>query len=690
MDYPELEIGLHRRDAASYSIQVRFRDPDQEAEQRAEAYPVRFDVEELRKLAADPVAYGQLLGKNLLEHPDVRSCLEKARTATAVSERRLRLRLWIDRWSLDLHGLRWETLRDPQTNRSLLMDENILFSRFLGSFDMRPVRLRSKSQLRALVAVANPSDLEEWKPGGQVLEPVDVEGELKRVAASLEGVSITTLAGERRVTLDAIVKCLRDEYDVFYLVCHGALFDDEPRLWLEGDEGTSKVTAGTALVDALARLPQLPRLMVLASCQSAGTGEEARSSDEGALASLGPRLAEAGIPGVIAMQGNVQQKTIAGFMPVFFRELGKDGQIDRAVAEARFAVREEPDYWSPVLYTRLITGRLWYEHRFAKTDDFEIWDGLIDQIRDGNLVPILGAGLLEPFLGSQLEITRKWAAKRHYPMGGTLENDLQHVAQYISTTQGKAFALNDCVRELTEEVLERWPELDEPEHENNEPPHRRLLSLLSEARLRYMQKHDSESHKILANLNCPLYLTTNRDSLLCDALRTAGKEPHEERPLWQEGASSDSTDIPLNPTAESPQLVYLFGHFAEKRSVVLTEDDFFEYIIGITTLQYRRRSSVVQEKLTDAGLMFLGFRIDDWEFRVLIHLLRSLQGSKLRGFYKNVAVQLDPEEGHGADLMRTRKYLEKYFGAPAMQIEIYWGSAEDFLKELDERWRSQA
>jgi hypothetical protein len=40
-------------------------------------------------------------------------------------------------------------------------------------------------------------------------------------------------------------------------------------------------------------------------------------------------------------------------------------------------------------------------------------------------------------------------------------------------------------------------------------------------------------------------------------------------------------------------------------------------------------------------------------------------------------VQLDPEEGLGSDLVRARRYLEKYFGAPQMQVEIYWGSVED-------------
>jgi hypothetical protein len=694
MNYPELEIGLHRRDAASYAVQVRFRDPDQEAEQRAEAYPVRFDFEQLRELAVDPAAYGRQLGRNLLGQAEVRSCLDKARTVAQTSERRLRLRLCIDRWSLDLHGLRWETLRDPETDRSLLMDDNILFSRFLGSFDMRPVRLRSKTDLRALVAVANPSDLAQRKPGGRTLAAVDEAGELQRARDSLDGVAVTELAGEQHVTLDVILQHLRDDYDVFYLVCHGALIDDEPRLWLEDESGASKVIAGTDLIDGLARLVRLPRLVVLASCQSAGSGEEARSDDRGVLAALGPRLAEAGIPAVVAMQGNIQQRTIAAFMPVFFRELRKDGQIDRAMTEARFTVRELPDYWSPVLYTRLITGRLWYEQRFAKKGaDFEIWDGLIDQIRDGSLVPILGSGLMEPYVGSAREFARSWADKCQYPMAESFQYDLHQVAQYISTTQGKAFAINDCVRELSNQMLQHWPDLaQETTAEGAESPQQRLLRLLSEVRELRLQNHTAEPYEVLAQLSCPLYLTTNLGNLLTDALQAAGKTPHTNRSRWRDegGRFAESSDLEaLAPTVEHPLVFQLYGHLSDKRSIVLTEDDFFEYLIGITQLQNRPQPSVLLEKLTDSGLMFLGFRIEDWEFRVFIHLLQSLQGNKLRGFYKNVAVQLDPEEGLGTDLDRARRYLEKYFGTPAMQIEIYWGSAEDFLQELNQRWQAQ-
>jgi formylglycine-generating enzyme required for sulfatase activity len=110
----------------------------------------------------------------------------------------------------------------------------------------------------------------------------------------------------------------------------------------------------------LGELAQPPSLVVLVSCQSAGKGDsEPSTRDGGALAGLGPRLAAAGVPAVVAMQGNVTMDTAAAFMPVFLRELRRDGQVDRAIAVARGAVRERADWWMPVLFTRLIDGRVW-------------------------------------------------------------------------------------------------------------------------------------------------------------------------------------------------------------------------------------------------------------------------------------------------------------------------------------------
>jgi hypothetical protein len=689
MNYAELEISLHQRDVASYAAQIRFHSPGQEADQTAEAYPIRFSLDALRERMPDPAAYGELLGQNLLGAQGVQSCLDRARTAARTAEQRLRLRLCIERWSVDLHGLRWETLRDPETKRSLLTDENILFSRHLGSFDMRPVRLRARTALRALVAIANPSDLSQYRPDGRALPPIEVAEELQLAREGLEGNTIMELGGARRATLDALVNELKEDYDVLYLVCHGALIDREPRLGLEDESGKTRVVAGTDLVDGLARLIRLPRLVILASCQSAGTANEARSDDGGALAALGPRLAEAGVPAVIAMQGNVFRRTVAKLMPVFFRELRKDGQIDRAMMEARFAVREQPDYWAPVLYTRLVNGRLWYDQHFGGAPGFDAWPGLINQIRKGQCVPILGSGLLEPFVGSPREIARRWAVDFRYPMARSLHDDLPQVAQYLSTTQGTDYPRDELIRHLGQEVRYRWPALGRaPASDGSQE----LLALLSSARDLLLQKGLPEAHQILARLSCPLYLTTNPDDLLLDALRSAGKAPQAELCRWREEAPSAAAPAPPPapvPTVQTPLVYQMFGHLSDTDSLVLTADDYLNFLIGITRMQNRPQASWVLEKLGKSGLIFLGFRIDDWDFRVLVHFLNSQPNISLRKKYKHVAVQLDPEEGLGTDTAQARRFLEKYFGSPEMQIEVYWGSVDDFLQELNKQWQAQ-
>ncbi|MGT2490914.1 CHAT domain-containing protein [Cupriavidus basilensis] len=73
---------------------------------------------------------------------------------------------------------------------------------------------------------------------------------------------------------------------------------------------------------------------------------------------LGPLLAQAGAPAVLAMQGNVSVATMDAFMPVFFTELRDHGDVDRAAGIARAAVGQQPDWWMPAVFTRLDSGRI--------------------------------------------------------------------------------------------------------------------------------------------------------------------------------------------------------------------------------------------------------------------------------------------------------------------------------------------
>jgi len=76
-----------------------------------------------------------------------------------------------------------------------------------------------------------------------------------------------------------------------------------------------------------------------------------------------------------------------------------------------------------------------------------------------------------------------------------------------------------------------------------------------------------------------------------------------------------------------------------------------------------------------------------WDFRVLFRSLLSQEGKEKRSRHMHVAVQIDPDDDQVVDPERARDYLENYFSAFSdADINVYWGSAEDFLQELKRRW----
>ena len=684
--HAELEIALHRLDAGSYAVELRCSQPGEDTDVRlVRDGPAlaHFDFDGLRALALDVSAYGQLLGQNLFDDRAVQKLFNEARSTAQAAAVPLRLRLFIGPSASELHSLRWETLRDPQDGTLLVTDEGILFSRYLSSLDWRPVPLRPQAELSAVIVIANPSNLAAYQPGGRPLAPLDVAGELARAQSGLGSLPVTPLASAGTATLNRLCAELRSGPDILYLVCHGALLQGEPHLWLEDEASNVAVLPGGELATRVRELQQRPRLVVLASCQSAGGDGEGHSGDEGALAALGPRLAEAGIPAVLAMQGNVTMQTLAQFMPVFFRELGRDGQIDRAMAVARGAVRERPDCWAPVLFMRLKSGRIWYVPGFGEDrGEFEKWPTLLRNIRQGRCTPILGAGLVEPMLGSSREIARRWAETYHFPMAPHDREDLAQVAQYLAVNQDESFPREELAEHLRQEILRRYgSELPADLHGGS------LDQLLEAVGARRRARDQAEPHRVLACLPFPIYVTTNPDTLLARALEASDKQPEVELCCWNDTVeqlpSIYDREPGYQPDARRPLVYHLFGRSEEPDSLVLTEDDHFDYLIGVTSKK-DLIPAAVRRALADTALLFLGFHLDDWSFRVLFRSIVSQEGRSRRKKYTHVAVQLDPEEGRILEPERARRYLESYF--EDADISIYWGSAEDFLREVWRRW----
>ena len=63
--YAELEIGLHRVHADAYQVELRYANPDSEAELAPQRGEARIDREALLALQEDPQAYGETLTKLL-------------------------------------------------------------------------------------------------------------------------------------------------------------------------------------------------------------------------------------------------------------------------------------------------------------------------------------------------------------------------------------------------------------------------------------------------------------------------------------------------------------------------------------------------------------------------------------------------------------------------------------------------
>ena len=322
-----------------------------------------------------------------------------------------------------------------------------------------------------LAVIANPVEISRFKVNGVALAPVDVERELsivKAITVPHEGrdVRLTTLASGGQASLKSLIERLRQgdadhrqPYDMLYLVAHGTLRSGAPVIYLEDDSGAAvDPVYGEVLVDWIKDLPNCPAWLCWSRARVPAMAASFAAHTRGVLAALGSSLADAGVPAVVAMLGSVSMATMAEFLPVFLDTIQVDGQVDVAVAASRGRVRDRPDAWMPVLFSRLRSGRVWYKGGMeGKGSEFENWEGLLTYIESGDCTPVLGSGLVESVIGSTREIARRWADTYNFPMSPNDREDLPQVAQYLSVNQGNAYPKREMELYLKRELQPAVP-----------------------------------------------------------------------------------------------------------------------------------------------------------------------------------------------------------------------------------------
>lgn len=322
------------------------------------------------------------------------------------------------------------------------------------------------------------------------------------------------------------------------------------------------------------------------------------------------------------------------------------------------------------------------------------WNQLLEQIQHKKCTPIVGSGAVtggapvgatnwkfEYPVGAAL--AQEWAKDCEYPLED--ETRIERVAQFIGVESGPVVP--------KERIKRRFATATLPD-----------FSL------------DNEPHRVLAELNLPIYLTTNFDDYLIRALRTAEKDVRVSLCRWNKHIPRDApaydpdpaqrdlipyalagegeepgalgyepaTEVRYKPSPASPLVYHFHGNIAWPSSMVVTEDDYFEFLLNVAKAVPSLIMPRIEQVFGDGSLLFLGYKLTDWDFLVLF---RYLADRLKTGGFKHIAVQLGPMTGaHAADTKRAAnaaRYLNTYFGT--RNIKVYWGTCQEFVAELRRR-----
>jgi hypothetical protein len=334
----------------------------------------------------------------------------------------------------------------------------------------------------------------------------------------------------------------------------------------------------------------------------------------------------------------------------------------------------------PVLFSRLRSGRTYYSPEF--TDDASAtWEALRSATAVGVVTPVLGPDLAEPILGSRHEMAASWVERWQMPLATHTHRDLAQVAQYLRVRSADGMVRTQLLEHIAAQLRQRADSAapGDPFSELKISKHDLQPAILQVGKRRH-DTDDEDPYRLVAQIRAKVFVTTGWTNLLEQALTEAGKNPISRRFVWENELDPPRTRL-SKPDFDNPLVYHLFGDIEEPDSLVLTEDDYFRWL----TAWLRQRKDiplVVRSALTKNSLLFLGFQLEDWDFRVIFHAIKSFEGSSQLARHQHAGVQISPV-GAQIEPEAAKEYLESYFGED--KVDIYWGRTKRFLSEFHQR-----
>ncbi|MGP0031653.1 MAG: SIR2 family NAD-dependent protein deacylase [Acidimicrobiales bacterium] len=282
----------------------------------------------------------------------------------------------------------------------------------------------------------------------------------------------------------------------------------------------------------------------------------------------------------------------------------------------------------------------------------DFMDVLVRRASNSKCTPFIGAGVSPHRKGSEIAVD--WADQLKYPMDD--KSDLTSVAEFVALKFNRGEPIERILEEFTKTPL---PDFTDP----------------------------GENHRVLADLGLPIYLTTNYDPFMTDALTAAGRSPKRLISDWNGSAAEHNAQQMgvrsmkkwPDPTVEEPWVFHLHGADAVQESIVITEDDYLDFLARLQMDVERMLPYQVRTAISQTSLLFTGYSLVDWTFRVLFRGIQLSLPEFGRGMNAHFALQL-PRHSEEQD------YLTRYFDRPELKVKVFWGDKDEFFHDLRNKW----
>lgn len=318
--------------------------------------------------------------------------------------------------------------------------------------------------------------------------------------------------------------------------------------------------------------------------------------------------------------------------------------------------------------------------------------GLEESIKSGLAVPILSdEAILDLVLEDHPSIAQAYATYAKYPFED--RDNLPRIAKYYKLSRqteaerdGGDFTHNDLRADYVDFVKSFID--DQAEQHGAE------AAVLAEAWAQVRDKTVTEFAgllgyprfdrsrqdplQVLANLPFRVILTTSPYTFVEAALVKARKTPQTTMIRWRQDLRDliDPRGPELHqPDDQHPLVCHLFGLESPSSSLVLTEDDYLEFLVDVNLGRGDdKRDSVPAEvrKALSGELLVLGFSLNSWSFRALYAGL--IKSDDARVEKRGICVQLPPSQAEQA-------YLNDYLQREA-RFTVVWQTLSEYAAGL--------